>query len=100
MLDILVHRNVRLSEVTVSDILDSDHLPILFPILDHVSGRNISVSVETHRYWEWFRSLISELISRRKQTDTVDEAERAANNFAASIALAYRLSTIKSPFWN
>jgi len=28
--------------VTVSDALDSDHLPILFHILDHVSARDIS----------------------------------------------------------
>jgi hypothetical protein len=29
-LDIVVHKNVRLSEVIVSDILNSDHLPIVF----------------------------------------------------------------------
>jgi endonuclease/exonuclease/phosphatase (EEP) superfamily protein YafD len=34
VLDIVVHQNVRLSEITVSDTLDSDHLPILFHILD------------------------------------------------------------------
>jgi hypothetical protein len=30
VLDIIVHKNVRLSEVTVSDIMESDHLPITF----------------------------------------------------------------------
>jgi hypothetical protein len=30
VLDIVVHRNIRLSNVIVSDILDSDHLPIIF----------------------------------------------------------------------
>jgi hypothetical protein len=30
MFDIVAHKNVWLSEVTVSDILDSDHLPIVF----------------------------------------------------------------------
>jgi hypothetical protein len=35
-LDIVVHKNVRLSGVIVSDILDSDHLPIVFHLLDHV----------------------------------------------------------------
>jgi hypothetical protein len=36
VLDIVVHKNVRLSEVIVSDILDSDHLPNIFHVLDHV----------------------------------------------------------------
>jgi hypothetical protein len=30
VLDTVVHKSIRLSEVTVSDILDSDHLPIDF----------------------------------------------------------------------
>jgi hypothetical protein len=47
MVDIVVHQNVRLSDVTVSDILDSDHLPIVFYILDHVKTRNLSEPVET-----------------------------------------------------
>jgi hypothetical protein len=46
VLDILVYRNVHLSDVTVSDVLDSDHLLILFHILDHVSARKVSDSVE------------------------------------------------------
>jgi endonuclease/exonuclease/phosphatase family metal-dependent hydrolase len=40
MLDIVVHQNIRLSDVTVSDTLDSDHLPIVFHILDHIKTRN------------------------------------------------------------
>jgi hypothetical protein len=32
VLDIVVHKNDRLSEVIVSDILDSDHLPIIFTL--------------------------------------------------------------------
>jgi hypothetical protein len=39
VLDIVVNQNVRLSEVIVTDILDSDHLPIMFSILDHVRMR-------------------------------------------------------------
>jgi hypothetical protein len=42
ILDIVVHQNIGLSNVTVSNILDSDHLPIIFHILDHVKIRNIS----------------------------------------------------------
>jgi hypothetical protein len=44
MLDI-VHKNVRLSEVIVSDILDSHHLPVIFHLLDHIRSRNLSDSV-------------------------------------------------------
>jgi len=41
VLDNAVHRNVRLSDVTVSDTLESDHLLTPFHILDHVSTRDI-----------------------------------------------------------
>jgi hypothetical protein len=33
VLDIVVHKNIKVSDVIVSDILDSDHLPIIFHIL-------------------------------------------------------------------
>jgi endonuclease/exonuclease/phosphatase family metal-dependent hydrolase len=46
VLDIVVHQNVRLSEVIVSDVLHSDHLPIIFHILDHVTITNLSDPVE------------------------------------------------------
>jgi hypothetical protein len=36
VLDIVGHQKVRLSEVTVPDILDSDHIPVIFTILDPV----------------------------------------------------------------
>jgi hypothetical protein len=39
VLDIVVHQNVRLSEVTVTGIQDSDHVPIMFSILDPVRTR-------------------------------------------------------------
>jgi hypothetical protein len=48
VLDIMVYRNIRLSDVTVSDVLDSDHLPILFHILDNFSARDIFTPVEIH----------------------------------------------------
>jgi uncharacterized protein (UPF0303 family) len=35
-LDIMVHNNIRISNVIVSDILDSDHLTAVILILDHV----------------------------------------------------------------
>jgi len=40
VLDIVVQQNVRLSDITVSDTLDSVHLPIIFHILDHVRTRD------------------------------------------------------------
>jgi hypothetical protein len=42
VLDIVVHQTIRVSEVIVSDILDSGHLPTVFYILDHVKIRNLS----------------------------------------------------------
>jgi hypothetical protein len=95
VLDIVLHKHVRISEVDILEILDSDHLPILFHVLDHVSSRDTSVSVETHTDWERFQSLVSDLISPRIQINTFDDAETTARNFAASIASAYRLSTHK-----
>jgi hypothetical protein len=42
ILDIVVHQNIRLSDVTVSDILDSDHMPIIFYLLEHVKVTKLS----------------------------------------------------------
>jgi hypothetical protein len=42
VLNIVVHKNVWLSEVIVSDILGSDHLPIVVQLLDHIRTRNLS----------------------------------------------------------
>jgi hypothetical protein len=55
-LGIVVHKNVRLSEVIVSDILDSDHLPVVF----HFS--NLSNPVDKFTDWERYQSLASKLI--------------------------------------
>jgi hypothetical protein len=73
--------------------LDSDYLPNLFQIM--VDTRDISAPVETHTDWKRFRSLASDLTSPRMEIGTAEEAERAACNFAASVASAYRLSTRK-----
>jgi hypothetical protein len=84
MLDIVVNMNVPLPKVTVSDILDSDHLPIVFYLLDHIRTRNLL---------ERFQTLASELISSRIQINSEEAADKVACDFAASIASAYRLST-------
>jgi hypothetical protein len=59
VLDIVVHKNIRLSNVIVSDILDSDHLPIIFHILYHVRAKNYSAPLDKFTDWEWFQSLAS-----------------------------------------
>jgi hypothetical protein len=65
ILDIVVHKNIRLSDVIVSDILDSDHLPIIFHILDHVITKQISKPLEKFTDWELFQSLASNLVLPR-----------------------------------
>jgi hypothetical protein len=65
MFDIVVHKNVRLSEVIVSDILDSYHLPIIFQLLDCVRTRNTLDLADKFTDWEQFQSLNSELILSR-----------------------------------
>jgi hypothetical protein len=73
-----VHKNVRHSEVTVSDILDSDHKPIVFHLLDHVRTRNISEPVDKLTDWERFQSLSSKLVSPTLQMNSQKEADKAA----------------------
>jgi hypothetical protein len=65
VLDIVVYKNIRLSNVIGYDILDSDHLPILFHILDHERTKNFSARTEKLTDWERFQSLASNLISPR-----------------------------------
>jgi hypothetical protein len=95
VLGIVVHKNIRLSNVIVSGILDSDHLPIIFHIQDHVRTLNASVPLEKFTDWERFQSLASNLISPRLEINSGVEADKAARDFTASIATAYRLATSK-----
>jgi hypothetical protein len=53
VLDIVVHKNIRLSHVIVSDILDSDH----FHILDHVRTEKLSEPLKKFTDWEQCQSL-------------------------------------------
>jgi hypothetical protein len=89
VLDIVVHQKVQLSEVTVTDILDSDHLPelIMFSILDPVTMRETSDSVEKLTDWELFQSLASELKSPNIEIHSSHEADKAASDFAAPMAI-------------
>jgi hypothetical protein len=67
MLDIVEHKNVWSSEFIVSDTVDSDHLPVVFHLLNHIRTRNLSDLVDIFTDWERFQSLASELISHRIQ---------------------------------
>jgi hypothetical protein len=91
----VVHQYIRVSDVIVSDILDSVHLPILFHILDHVKVRNLSEPVEKFTAWERFQILASELMSLKIEIKSGVEADKRERNITASIASAYRLSTSK-----
>jgi hypothetical protein len=93
VLDIVVHKNVRLSEVRVLDIMDSDHLPIMFCILDHIKAWEILDPFEKFTDWERFQSFASALVSQIVEMNSYIEADKADRDFAASVASAYRLST-------
>jgi hypothetical protein len=95
VIDIFVHKNVRLSELIVSDILDSYHLSIVFHLLDHIRTRNLSEPVDKFTDCVRLQSLASELISPRIQMNSEEEGDNAAVDYTASIASAYRLSTRK-----
>jgi hypothetical protein len=58
VLDIVVHQNISLSDFIVSDILDSDHLPIVYHILYHVKIKNPSEPIEKYTDLDRFRSLL------------------------------------------
>jgi hypothetical protein len=87
--------NVRLSDVIVFDVLDSYHPSVLFHILDHVRAKDVSHQVEEITDWERFQSPASELISPTSQNNSSKEVDKAARDFIASIASAYRLPTSK-----
>jgi hypothetical protein len=63
VLDIVVHQNIKMPDVIVCDISDSDQIPIISDLLDHVKIRNLSVPIEKFTDWDRFQSLASELIS-------------------------------------
>jgi hypothetical protein len=46
MLYIFVHKNVRLAGAIISDILGSEHLPIVFHLLGQIKTRNFSDPVD------------------------------------------------------
>jgi hypothetical protein len=56
VLVVVIHQNIRMSDAIASDILDSDHVPIVFHILGHVKTRNLSELVEEFIDYVRFRT--------------------------------------------
>jgi hypothetical protein len=81
VLDIVLHKNARLSEGIVSDIVDSDHLPIVFQLLDNVRTRNLSNMFDKFTDWERFENQVSGLFSPIIQINSGEEADKAARDF-------------------
>jgi hypothetical protein len=63
----------------------------VFHLQDHIRTGNLSDLVGKFTDWERFQGLAPELIS--PGINSGEEADKAACDFTASIALAYRLST-------
>jgi hypothetical protein len=64
-------------------------------MLDHFSSGGNSTPVEIHTDWQRFQCIASDQISPENQIHTLEDTEKAARNFAAFIASAYKLSTHK-----
>jgi hypothetical protein len=56
VLGFLVHQNIRVSDIIVSDILDSYHLPIILHILDHIRIRNLSDPIKNSQIGFGFKA--------------------------------------------
>jgi hypothetical protein len=83
VLDIVVHKNVRLSDVIVAGVLDSGHLPVVFHLPHHRRTRNTSDPVDIFTDWERF------------QIFTWEGADTGVRDITASTTSAYRLPTSK-----
>ena len=54
VLDIVVSHNIQLADIIVSYVLDSDHLPVIFHILDHIIFTDLLAPLEKFADWELF----------------------------------------------
>jgi hypothetical protein len=82
-------------EVILTEILDSNHLPIVLHLLDHVRTRNLSGLVDKFTDWEWLQSLASELIWPVIKINFEEEATKAALEINVSLAYLYMLPSSK-----
>jgi hypothetical protein len=64
----------------------------VFHIRDHVKIRKLSEPIEKFTDWDRFQNLAFELISPKIEIKSGTEADKAARDFTASIASAYKLS--------
>jgi hypothetical protein len=64
----------------------------MFCIWDHIKVREILDPVEKFTDWERFQILTLDLESMRVEITSCTEADKAARDFTASIASAYKLS--------
>jgi hypothetical protein len=85
-----------MSEVIVTGILDSDHLPIMFNIVDPARMSEALNPVEKLRAWKSFKASSPNSLSSNIQIHNSDKVNKAAFDFAASIVSVYMLSTRKS----
>jgi hypothetical protein len=93
--DIVVHQGVRLSEVSVTDILDTVQLPIIFSILILLEQEKLWILWTLHRLGTVSKPRLWIRISKYSS----NKADKGVRDVASSIASAYRLSTRKStPF--
>jgi hypothetical protein len=87
VLDIVVHQNVRLSEVIATDVLDSDHLQIMSSIPDPVRTREVLDPVEK------LDSLITD--SRLLKTASfVSQSDKLLLAFASTVIPGFSLLKI------
>jgi hypothetical protein len=84
MLNIVVHQNIIFLDVIFPDILNSDHLPIVFHILDHVRTKNLSNPTEKFTDWERFLNIACDLILPRIEINSEEDVSNAARDFTAS----------------
>jgi hypothetical protein len=68
----------------------------MFSILDPVRTRGALDPVEKVTDWKLFQNLASEIISPKIKIHSSNEDDKAARDFAASIASVYMLSTRKT----
>jgi hypothetical protein len=78
VLDMVAHQNIGVSDVIVSDILDSDLLPIIFHILHHVKIRNLSDPIEKftdNPAWKAAVNWVSKAIRRMTRKKALERWE-------------------------
>jgi hypothetical protein len=97
VLVIVVHQNIRLSQIIVSDILKTDHFPIAFHILHHAITKKLSESLNKSTDGERSQRHDSNSILPRLEISSGrrGRTNKAASEITTSTVMAYRLSASK-----